>query len=98
MGGAYAMGAPWQHFTRHCNPQWSRDLGDWLAKMTGHAGPRGSQPFGQWGMFAGAPFGPPWWGEQVALALLSDAGFGPVEVHDAPGDPGNAIFVTHRPR
>jgi SAM-dependent methyltransferase len=38
------------------------------------------------------------WGEQVALALLSDAGFGPVEVHDAPGDPGNAIFVTRRPR
>jgi 2-polyprenyl-3-methyl-5-hydroxy-6-metoxy-1,4-benzoquinol methylase len=37
------------------------------------------------------------WGEQVALALLSDAGFGPVNVHDAPGDPGNAIFVTHRP-
>jgi SAM-dependent methyltransferase len=37
------------------------------------------------------------WGEQVALALLSAAGFGPVEVHDAPGDPGNAIFVTHRP-
>ena len=37
------------------------------------------------------------WGEQVALALLADAGFGPVEVHDAPGDPGNAIFVTHRP-
>jgi 2-polyprenyl-3-methyl-5-hydroxy-6-metoxy-1,4-benzoquinol methylase len=36
------------------------------------------------------------WGEQVALALLSDAGLGPVEVHDAPGDPGNAIFVTHR--
>jgi len=25
------------------------------------------------------------------------AGFGPVEVYDAPGDPGNAIFVTHRP-
>jgi 2-polyprenyl-3-methyl-5-hydroxy-6-metoxy-1,4-benzoquinol methylase len=37
------------------------------------------------------------WGEQVALALLSDAGFGPVEVHDAPGDPGSAIFVSHRP-
>jgi SAM-dependent methyltransferase len=37
------------------------------------------------------------WGEQVALALLSTAGFGPVEVYDAPGDPGNAIFVTHRP-
>ena len=37
------------------------------------------------------------WGEQVALALLSDSGFGPVDTHDAPGDPGNAIFVTHRP-
>ncbi len=37
------------------------------------------------------------WGEQVALALLSHAGFGSVEVHDAPGDPGNAIFITHRP-
>ena len=29
------------------------------------------------------------WGEQVARQLLSDAGFGPVEVYDAPGDPGN---------
>ena len=37
------------------------------------------------------------WGEQVAVGLLAVAGFGPVEVHDAPGDPGNAIFVTHRP-
>jgi 2-polyprenyl-3-methyl-5-hydroxy-6-metoxy-1,4-benzoquinol methylase len=37
------------------------------------------------------------WGEQVARSLLADAGFGTVEVHDAPGDPGNAIFVTHRP-
>jgi 2-polyprenyl-3-methyl-5-hydroxy-6-metoxy-1,4-benzoquinol methylase len=37
------------------------------------------------------------WGEQVAVALLSDAGFGPVEVHDAPGDPRNSIFVTRRP-
>jgi len=37
------------------------------------------------------------WGEQVARRLLADAGFGPVDVHDAPGDPGNAIFVTHRP-
>jgi SAM-dependent methyltransferase len=37
------------------------------------------------------------WGEQLALALLDQAGFGPVEVYDAPGDPGNAIFVTHRP-
>jgi hypothetical protein len=37
------------------------------------------------------------WGEQVAVGLLAVAGFGPVEVHDTPGDPGNAIFVTHRP-
>jgi len=37
------------------------------------------------------------WGEQVARQLLIDAGFGPVEVYDAPGDPSNAIFVTHRP-
>lgn len=37
------------------------------------------------------------WGEQTARALLAEAGFGPVAVHDAPGDPGNAVFVTHRP-
>jgi len=37
------------------------------------------------------------WGKQVALGLLSDAGFGPVEMYEAPGDPGNAIFVSHRP-
>jgi SAM-dependent methyltransferase len=37
------------------------------------------------------------WGEQVARRLLAEAGFGDVEVYDAPGDPGNAIFVTHRP-
>lgn len=37
------------------------------------------------------------WGEQLALQMLADAGFGPASVHDAPGDPGNAVFVTHRP-
>jgi SAM-dependent methyltransferase len=37
------------------------------------------------------------WGEHVARGLLAEAGFGPMEVYDAPGDPGNAIFVTHRP-
>lgn len=26
--------------------------------------------------------------------MLRAAGFGPVAVHDAPGDPGNAVFVT----
>ena len=34
------------------------------------------------------------WEEQLAVRMLSDAGFGPVAVHDAPGDPGNAVFVT----
>ena len=61
MGGAYAMGAPWMHETGRCHPAWGRDLGDWLAKMTGHRGPRGQQAFGQWGTFGGPPFGP-WWG------------------------------------
>jgi len=37
------------------------------------------------------------WGEQVARRLLSEAGFGPVDVPDAPRDPSNAIFITHRP-
>jgi len=36
------------------------------------------------------------WGEQVAVEMLRDAGFGPVQIHDAPGDPGNAVFVTTR--
>ena len=27
------------------------------------------------------------WGEQTARAMLADAGFGPVAVHEAPGDP-----------
>ena len=37
------------------------------------------------------------WGEQVACRMLTDAGFDDVVVvHDAPGDPGNAVFVTRR--
>lgn len=36
------------------------------------------------------------WGEQVARRMLAEAGFGDVVVHDAPGDPGNAVFVTHK--
>jgi DNA-binding PadR family transcriptional regulator len=60
MGGAYAMGAPWLRFAGRCNPEWN-DLSDWLAKMTGFRGHSGQQPFGHWGMFGGAPFGPPWW-------------------------------------
>ncbi len=38
------------------------------------------------------------WGEQLAIEMLQDAGFGRVDVHDAPGDPGNAVFVTTRDR
>jgi len=37
------------------------------------------------------------WGEQAARAMLAEAGFGEVTVHDAPGDPLNAVFVTSRP-
>lgn len=36
------------------------------------------------------------WGEQVARRMLAEAGFGDVVVHDAPGDPGNAVFVAHK--
>lgn len=34
------------------------------------------------------------WGEQLARAMLADAGFGPVTTHPAPGDPMDTIFVT----
>ncbi|HYN19090.1 MAG TPA: transcriptional regulator, partial [Actinomycetes bacterium] len=37
------------------------------------------------------------WGEQRARAMLAEAGFGEVTVHEAPGDPVNAVFVTSRP-
>jgi hypothetical protein len=37
------------------------------------------------------------WGEQAARAMLAEAGFGEVTVHEAPGDPLNAVFVTSRP-
>jgi SAM-dependent methyltransferase len=37
------------------------------------------------------------WGEQTARAMLAAAGFGEVLVHEAPGDPINAVFVTSRP-
>jgi hypothetical protein len=29
--------------------------------------------------------------------MLADAGFGEVAVHEAPGDPLNAVFVASRP-
>ncbi|HSB86249.1 MAG TPA: class I SAM-dependent methyltransferase [Ilumatobacteraceae bacterium] len=36
-------------------------------------------------------------GEQVARRLLADAGFVGVEVHPAPGDPLDAVFVARKP-
>ena len=36
-------------------------------------------------------------GEQIARQLLQEAGFGAVEVHEAPGDPTDAVFVTTKP-
>jgi len=34
------------------------------------------------------------WGEETALRLLEEAGFGEVTVETTPGDPGNALFTT----
>jgi SAM-dependent methyltransferase len=36
-------------------------------------------------------------GEQLARELLGDAGFADVEVHPAPGDPADAIYVSRKP-
>jgi SAM-dependent methyltransferase len=36
------------------------------------------------------------WGEQRARRMLADAGFGEVEVRDAPGDPIDGVFVTRK--
>lgn len=35
-------------------------------------------------------------GEQVARRLLTDAGFGDLAVHEAPGDPLDAVYVSRR--
>ena len=37
------------------------------------------------------------WVEQTSRSMLAEAGFGTVTVHETPGDPGNAIFVTQAP-
>jgi SAM-dependent methyltransferase len=37
------------------------------------------------------------WGEELARSMLADAGFVDVAVHEAPGDPLNAVFVATRP-
>ena len=36
------------------------------------------------------------WGEQVTVEMLRDADFGPVQIHDVPGDPVNAVFAITR--
>jgi SAM-dependent methyltransferase len=38
------------------------------------------------------------WGEELTLAMLAEAGFGDVVVHDAPGDPLNGVFVAAKAR
>jgi len=38
------------------------------------------------------------WGEQTALRLLDEAGFGEVTVEQTPSDPGNALFATSVPQ
>ena len=35
-------------------------------------------------------------GEQKALELLAAAGFGSVQVHPAPGDPMDGVFVAYK--
>jgi SAM-dependent methyltransferase len=37
------------------------------------------------------------WGEQLALSMLDDAGFTDLSVHEAAGDPMDAIFISRRP-
>lgn len=37
------------------------------------------------------------WGEELALDMLTDAGFVRLEVHDVPGDPLDSLYVGHKP-
>jgi SAM-dependent methyltransferase len=37
------------------------------------------------------------WGRELALEMLSDAGFINLEVHDVPGDPMDSVYVAHKP-
>ncbi|MFI7065991.1 PadR family transcriptional regulator [Kribbella sp. NPDC050124] len=63
-GSTYAAGWPWQHLARHCSA--FEDLKEelWAAMSGGRKTHHGHQhPFGgQWGMFGGQFFGPPWGG------------------------------------
>ena len=61
MTGTYALGEPWLRFAADCGPGARKDLGDFLAWMTGTRTNRGQSPWGPWTMFGGpAPFRPPW--------------------------------------
>ena len=35
-------------------------------------------------------------GEQLARRMLADAGFVDIQVHPAPGDPGDAVYVSRK--
>jgi Zn-dependent membrane protease YugP len=37
------------------------------------------------------------WGEELALVMLSDAGFVDLEVHEVPGDPFDSVYVARKP-
>jgi len=37
-------------------------------------------------------------GEQLARRMLTEAGFGPADVHPAPGTPFDAVYVTRTAR
>jgi SAM-dependent methyltransferase len=38
------------------------------------------------------------WGEELALEMLTEAGFVDLEVHEVPGDPLDSLYVTHKPK
>lgn len=38
------------------------------------------------------------WGEELALEMLTDAGFVDLEVHEVEGDPLDSVYVAHKPR
>jgi SAM-dependent methyltransferase len=37
------------------------------------------------------------WGEELALEMLTRAGFVDLEVHEVPDDPLNSLYVAHKP-
>ena len=37
------------------------------------------------------------WGEELALEMLSVAGFIDLEIHEVPGDPMDSVYVARKP-